>query len=342
MLVKNMFIFIKNHTLFLSLFSIMQIFSILLIIISYCQYRESVLANKAYYKETATFSVDCSGVTFTEIEAYIDDICNEKAIAAKTVRVFLDFDFNSDVLYLPLGMDYIIGNGEGFSSDVTPQIIIPLVVLGEINSTVGEKIEINGQLFSVVGCYNVNEYSAVNRAAIKAADKVLKIEVAANSLPTKKEIEKFNEHTYSFLPFSTISNPRERNITSEFGFNSDYINSIILLLLAIINISYVYNYILRQRKYILTIYRSCGCSLKRMFVLCFSEFLMYFIITAVLAIFIFHFFIKKTLFSEAVSPLDYIPPIMTAVVIVLAVIIPQINNFIKKSLIDVLKRGELI
>lgn len=341
MIFNNLKILIKSHPIVLILFLFLQICAFVSIITAYCQYSEKILESQDYHREKATITIECCEKNYEYISEYIKDTQENACDSGiKTIRVFLDSENEIPIVYLALGKDYVIGNGKNFSKNEEPEIILALKSFYEMNTQIGDYVRINEKEVKVIGTYNINDYSSINRCFIDDNTKIEKVEIVFDHLPSKNDIEQFNNFTYSYLSECTINNPSQRNIITEMSFDSEYFSSVLLLAFAILSFSYIYTYFLSQREYLFSIYRSNGCSIARMFRMCMFEYIIFYILSMASSLVIFHGYIKKLLFSNMISFYDYIIPVISCFLISFVIITLQTKLYLNKSMISLIKGGE--
>ncbi len=341
MILKNFKILIKTHRLIVVFFLFLQTSSFLSILSAYCQCNESYINNQEYIEQSTTFAIESKNCSFNVLEEFIQYLkFNSNKIGIKTVRVFIQTNRGFPVVYIPFGEEYTVGNGSNLTNSNTAEVILTPKQFYETNAKIGNTIDINGKNTTVVGIYNVDCYASINKVFFTSSAEISKVDVVFDHLPTKLQIESFNNIVNEQLPMCDVTNPPPRNIINEIAFNYEFLGSIVMLGLAILSLSFIYKYLLGERKYLFSIYRSCGCRIGKMFNMCFCEYAISFLLSLSIAFIIFEIFLKETLFTFSLSLYDYLIPVLISVFISFFIISIQIKIYLNESIITLIKGGE--
>lgn len=212
----------------------------------------------SYYKsvdeEARTFSVQLSDneKLFADYSERIDELAELGDIQ----NIVLKIDENVNSFYF--GSGKAIQYGKGFSDNDTPQIIID-VMLGVVVE-IGDMFEVNGQEFLVAGKRMMYEYHEVFYKGLPYDTNVLEINIISKKNLSTGETDSMAQLLSEKFPEGDVIKPLNDFNASNFIDKGKLILLAAITIMSLVNISFLYRYLLMKRKNTYAIYQICGCS----------------------------------------------------------------------------------
>ena len=338
MVFKNISILIKRQPMLFTLFSLLQILSIITVIYLYSDVRSQRIELEQYKGTTSTFELIYEdGVYFSDIKSDIEKL-KQNQTAVSNITFLLDKENNIIADYSYNSSQVDLGQPLKESEDI---------LLGELYATnnninIGDEIEFLNRKFKVVGLFLPISIEAENKqilfSSIYNDDTIYQMQIKLRDIPTKREKENFTEFLYNTFDEANIIVPEERNYIDEYKFDSQLLISFSVVILVFFNISFIYNHILMKRRINFAIYGICGCKRIRIISILFLEVLCYFVVHMIISILLWLCFIKKFLIDESIylSLIDIFIPIMVYFVFSFAVFGVSMMNYSKQRILELL------
>lgn len=338
MVFKNISTLIKTQPVLFTLFSLLQIISIITAIYLYSDVRSQRIELEQYKGTTSTFELIYEeGISFSDIKFNIEKI-KQNETAVSNITVLLDKENNviADYNYNSAQVD--LGQPLKEPGDI---------LLGELYATnnnikIGDEVKFLNRKFKVVGFFLPLSIEEENKqilfSSICSEDRVYHVRIKLQEIPTKREKENFTELLYNTFNEAEIIVPEERNYIEEYKFDSQLLISFSVFAVVFFNISFIYKYILLKRKMNFAIYSICGCTRIRIISILFLEAFCYFIVHLMISMFLWYGFIKDLLIDTSISlgVIDSFIPIVVYFVFSFAIFGGSIVNYSKQTTLELL------
>ncbi len=208
---------------------------------------------------------------------------------------------------------------------------------------IGNTFFIDGHEYEIIGINWSNQvYNEVTYQNFIENYSTTQISVEFLEIPTLKQIKETSNHISSIMPNSVVYEPENVNFVDYFTGSSEYIISICIVVLSILNISYLYTYVLSKRKRLFCIYRLCGASSKKVEFLLLLEIVVISLFIYIISSIALHLFVAPN-FAElngnlvyAYSFAEYFITCIFYQIIILVVFGKCIKSFIKGSIKELL------
>ena len=339
MVKKNITSLIKNQRLIFIFFTLLQTVSIIAAIYLYCDVRAYRIDLSRYDDAASLFEVSYEGgIEFATVKEAVEKVYYQKDYPVFNINIVLD------------EMDKITANRNFGLTRVTTgkypenqnDILIDSFFARDNSVSLGDKVEFLNREFTVSGTVLTQTrdkaYREIAYSSIKDSDKIHKLNIKFDGLPSTSQVEGLTAYLYETFSDADITPPEPRDYLKEYGFDSRLLISFSLLILVVLNISFLYKYILLKRKDRFAIFRICGCKKSKAFFILLNEVLIYFIVDFIAALVIWYAFLKRLLIGESItlSILDTIIPSAVYLVLMLAVFIPNVMKYTAQTTVGLL------
>lgn len=342
MVFRNIRSFIKNQPLIFALFTFLQITSILAVIFVYGQVRSERIQVLQYMGTVSTFQVIFHQPTaYDNIGNILRDIDGYDPV--DTDHIILSFEENDRIFTYYQGASAHIDIGEKSNNNHTA-VLHSYVLSDELQPEIGETIPALNRTFTLSGIRispDAEEKIELPIAAVLPTDLVTKILIKLEQLPTIKTADEFFNFLNKSIPRADILRPEPRDYLSEYGVDAKLGICLATLLLVLLNISFLYQHILAERKNKFVILSICGFSAIRIAILLYVEIFIYFVIDLILSLLIWNLWLKPLLFSSTYhlfSGFDVMIPVSIYFLAITAVFVPKIMIYAKQSLLYLLHK----
>lgn len=328
MIFKNMKSFIISHPFLFGFFMLLQILTMISLLFSYCEYQNQRLQDRAYNDKVTQVTVSFEKTNLSNMSEYLKELEKSEKDYSR-IKLMLS-PKGGDISFFK-GTEYVANSGRKFEKSVAPEVIVNDALKLQKKVRIGDSFENLGQTFKVVGTRGAGNYIEYNFKGLKEFTEVYGVKVSFEKLPSNKALASFSEMTQKFFKDAIITMPQERNAINEIAFDSSFLSSAFLMILSLINLTFIFNYLLGERKTANSIYLLCGCKSSRLFSMYFFEAVIYCISTSIISILIFHFFIKDFIFISAISFTHYLFPTLLYLFASLLVMFISISKMANKS-----------
>lgn len=328
-LLANIKRFIQKSTLLFAVFMITQTISVIALEYSFLSFRNQQIEYSTYSSGVASFTVNFEeGTTFLEVSDRIDAIKN-----------IVPSEMKQSYITVPNKCEtraYVFGQYQSvlYGNDIKSQDDIVIAHNEYQNNQVGigDTVKIGDDIYNVVGV-RLFDYAEIPFQSIKNKDIVEKLVIETQTIPDNKEIASITEALQNnFSEFSVLA-PSERNMLSEYSLDSKTLTTFVLLILAMINISYIFKVVISKRNSYYAISLCCGSTFRRMRTSLIAESLIYGFFAIVIGTVIFKLGLENVLFTyNRFSATDYLFSVLWCIGIIAIPIISSIINFSTKSI----------
>lgn len=344
---RNIRQLIVTHRVFFILFIVSQLISILSIMfiysVSVSQQKQAIYYNQGI----RTFTVQPLAKFDRSLDRLLSKIMAEKEDALRGIAVKLgednshaDFTYSSrSALNVSYGRyfteeDFYRGARQVVLSDI----------LAEGQKKVGETFVINGVKYEIIGIDSFSLSHEIPYPSIENHEQITEIAIILAEPPNFRKLEQWREYLQRHFSDAVIGEPEKPDLRYAAENLYKSVSSIAVGLLAVLNFSYLYNFILLKRKGWYASLRICGCSRSQGTLICLAE---VFLISTVL------FALSAVVFHGAVSPLftsinenllywmspgDYLVLFLIYLAVLVAVFMPKIISFSRRTPVDLWRK----
>ena len=133
-----------------------------------------------------------------------------------------------------------------------------------------------------------------------------------------------------------ISQPTQRDYSTEYGINTQLLSSSLLFGLSLLNISFIFRYLIQKRKNLYTVSKMCGARSLRLTFLLTAEAALYIIFAIVTGTAVFDLALVPVIFENyAFRFEDFALPLLFYAVFSLIVFIPSLATFSRNTPIEI-------
>ena len=208
----------------------------------------------------------------------------------------------------------------------------------EISFKTGDTYNIRKTSYKIIGIALINEYNEIPYKALDFLNGINRIFIKSEYIPSNNQANKMMEYLNSKITNANIEAPEKINYILSTKNVLEYSISIIVILLAMINISYLYRYILQRCKKQFAVMRICGCSKIKATLIFLLEVLFLAGIQFILCCLITHFGISKIFMylnggiKYSMTIIDYAWLFVIYSSTVIIVFLSIISKYVKKSI----------
>lgn len=328
-LLANIKRFIQKSTLLFAVFMITQTISVIALEYSFLSFRNQQIEYSTYSSGVASFTVNFEeGTTFLEVSDRIDAIKN-----------IVPSEMKQSYITVPNKCEtraYVFGQYQSvlYGNDIKSQddIVIAHNEYQNNQVRIGDTVKIGDDIYNVVGV-RMFEYAEIPIQSIKDKDIVEKLVIETKTIPNNNEIQSITEALRNKFPEYSVLAPSERNMLSEYSLDSKTLTTFVLLVLAMINISYIFKVVISKRNSYYAISLCCGSTFRRMRISLIAESLIYGIFAIIIGSVIFKLGLENVLFTNnRFSSTDYLFSVLWCIGVIAIPIISSTINFSTKSI----------
>ena len=308
---------------------ITQTISVIALEYSFLSFRNQQIEYSTYSSGVASFTVFFDETTtFSDISKRTEEIKDTVPTELKQSYITVPNECETRAYIFGQYQSILYGDDIKSKSD----IIIPHNDYQNKEIRIGDTVEIGNAIYNVVGV-RMFEYAEIPLQSIKKNDTVEKLVIETKAIPNNKEIQTITEALQNNFSEYSISAPTERNMLSEYSLDSKTLTTFVLLVLAMINISYIFKVVISKRYSYYAISLCCGSTFRRMRISLIAESLIYGIFAIITGSVIFKLGLENVLFTNnRFSSTDYLFSVLWCVGVIAIPIISSIINFSTKSI----------
>lgn len=332
-LLKYLKLMFSEHKIMLALIISVQAVTCISLLFSYCQYRQSQFEAEKYFEISGNYEIQFQIATVKDVRNFLN---NCKYSNFEKIEITLDEEAN--VISVPFGKNLHVNYGNNFSSENAKEVILPKKTQSDNNLSLDDEYTVLGENYKLVGM-RADNLTELNFNALPDNMNVCSMKISCISIPSKSEVEKTEEYIEAAFNKPIITTPQTRNLITETSFDTSILISVILAILSLINITFIYSYLLNQRKNSIAILKICGLCSKKSHAVCICEISIYIIISVFIASIIFTV-IKRFFHFSSITFYDYTVPNMIFIALSLLIIINRIRSINKIPLAEIIKDGD--
>lgn len=345
MVFKNIASFLKSHPLIFIFFSLLQITSMLTAVYLYSSMRARRVDLEKYRGTTSVFEIEyADGTPFETVAQKIQDIAVQTEYPVANLKVFADKEERLIAVYRYNADEVDMGRPLQNPND----ILLDASYAKAHNIAVGDTVTVLNRPFTVSGLTLSDGTSKIvyqpGYDALEQSDTIYKLQVQTAKLPTKYEAEAFAALLGETFENAAVFPPQPRNYTDEYGFDAQLSVLLFVLLLVILNISFLYQYILMKRKNKFAIFSICGCKTVRAFWILLAEVLIYFLFHSGIAAAIWFGFLKNLLIREETAAagftelggVEWLLPMAVYLAGILLIFVPKLIKYTRQTTVRLL------
>lgn len=260
MLLKNLKSFITKNTSVFIFFMLAQIVTLLGVFVANNLTEQEVSTQKSYYDNMRTYTVMFSGTD--NIEESLAEVLDECDGIQHIYTIFPEYDKVVCGEYYGKSNKKVYANLGRYLSDSdissgVKNIVVPPDILYDYS--VGDTYSLNGTDYNIIGS-SVDDSFHIPFNSIDSKSTIIGVCVTTDTELTATEFEYFSKILTGIFPNSEVY-PPEGNYSNQMDYFKMIMFIVILLMcLGIFNLSYLYVYILEQRKRQYAVFQICGCT----------------------------------------------------------------------------------
>lgn len=336
-IIKNIKQLIITHRTVFILFVVSQLISTLSIMFVYSASVSQDQQSLTYNQKIRTYTVKQEENYNASLDKMLTLILNEKEGLLRNITVKLgenseihaEFTYiNRNPLYVHYGRYF---TEEDFNRGARQIILCDTLAEGQ--KKVGGTFNLYGTEYAIIGIIGQSLFHEIPYCSIDDYGHISEISFALVAPPNSKELEEWRAYLQYHFKDASIEVPEQQDLSYAAGNLYRRLSSMVIGLLAIINFSYLYNFVLLRRRGWYASLRICGCSKLKGMLIYFMEVL---IISVILFLFCgvcFHLFVSRLLpeINENLIYMmnigDYITLLMIYLIVITAVFMPMIIRF---------------
>ncbi len=276
---------VRQNPVVYIVFVLFYIFSTVVCIYIIGKYGSTRIQNSAYEDGLTTFkvSVGSDGVRLSELSGGINGVSQDDNVEYVLARCVWE-DSDEAACFYPTGEKE--KTEELFQKTGIPFADIDAfldsdnaVIVKTYSDAAPQSVTLQGKEYEVFASYPAGKADFYrNFMSYKTAQKsdplIFGIEIKYRNISGYPELDKIKSELNGLFPGANISEPVERDYNLESIFSLGNILVYLVALLSAVNFIYIFYYILSQRRTMLTVYRLCGCSEKKLLLFSMGEILL--------------------------------------------------------------------
>jgi hypothetical protein len=298
-IISNIKQFITTYRLIFVLFIISQLVSTLSIMFVYSVVVSQQKEERDYNQRIRTFTVEPMTGFDRLLDRKLYEIMDEKNDFIRDITVKLGDTVNIHAKFTyPSSSPFYVSYGKYFTEEDFLRGVKQVILsdrLTEGQKKVGDTFTINNREYEIIGMFSGAHYHEIPYKSIEDYNSISLIEIVLEEVPNKKDVEQWREYLHGKFPDAIIAVPEVQNLQYVAVNLYRSVSSIFIGLLAVLNFSYLYRYILLKRRGQYASLRICGCSIFKGALIYLSE---------VLFLSITQFGFSSIIFQAAIFPLS--------------------------------------
>lgn len=340
LIIKDLKAFIVKNKMIFILFLLVQVVTLVGLFCAINNFEQSIDEEIKIDSNYRTYQVvtNNKNYNFDSLDILINKF--DKLEKVDFVKPFND-DINYCYEYLCNYNDTFIYLGRGLTSEEVKngsnKIVLPFEMCYDYK--VGDTYSVNDKEYTIVGISLGNNF-ILPYNSIKNTDEEINILFVTNDKLNKKEknnlfklIDECFEDYQIIKPINVYINYSLSNVL-------EMILYVLLLFLGIINLVYLYSYILEKRKKQYAILRICGCTRLKGIAIYLCEILLIALISYVFAILLFKFIVIQVIAkvdiytTYSMQLISYLYALLIYLLITILVLFPYIKKYAYKPIAD--------
>lgn len=343
-ILNNLKKFIFENKVIFMIFIISQIVSSISIIYIYAVFDAKRNQDIVYDNSLKSYTIEFLSKADESIPRVLDTIYEQHKKDFKQAILYSDSSSIKLNYVYPPNEARFTQIGSYFSKEAFESGKMQVIVnnLQDKDYKIGDIFTINNAEYTIVGLASNNDYNEIPFKAFTTYSEINRIVFVTDEIPNKTQSEAMTQYLYSEFNNVQVKPPVEANYFLSSENLVSYLVSILIFLLAIVNISYIYKYILQSRKKYFVVIRICGCSERYAMILYLSEVIILSTAQFALSCFITHFGVSKFFaylnfdLVYSMNIYKYIGLYTFYIAIVVIVFVRVISKFIRRPLFSLL------
>lgn len=340
LIIKNVIGFIKNSAIF-SLFSMGLVATLLAVFFLYNINSNINASDPDAQNRYQIATIDLTGFSKEQIQASFEVIKQQRNDIAFAYSIFWDNEHMVAAAHTDRPYLY---SGRYFSKTDIDSGNASAILSGSLYEEYHEKshIIIGGKTYDILA-FSDRVFTEVPFTSLPSNIQINSLQLFFKNMLSKSKIQVLGKQLAQSFPGAFVDLPSAPDLKAVSKNLYQSYMSLLIAAVALLNLSFLYRYILKKREKKYGIYRICGCSQLKGFTLYFSEILIITSILFLLASLFFHCVVEQllpvvnenlsyTLFIE-----DYLILYVVFLVLVSIIFIPVILRYNRKKPIDFLK-----
>ena len=328
-LLANIKRFIQKSSFLFAVFMITQTISVIALEYSFLSFRNQQIEYSTYSSGVASFTVNFKeGTMFSDVSERIE-----------TIKNIVPSEMKQSYITVPNKCEtraYVFGQYQSvlYGNDIKSQddIVIAHNEYQNNQVRIGDTVKVGNDIYNVVGV-RLFDYAEIPFQSIKNKDIVEKLVIETQTIPDNKGIASITEALQNNFPEFNVVAPSERNMLAEYSLDSKTLTTFVLLILAMINISYIFKVVIFKRNSYYAISLCCGSTFRRMRISLIAESLIYGFFAIIIGTVVFKLGLENVLFTNnRFSETDYLLSVLSCIGVIAIPIISSIINFSTKSI----------
>lgn len=341
LIMKNLCGFIKNKVVFV-LFSMALVISLLVVLFIYSIFASINSQGMRFQTNYQVATIDFMEPAQKEmVSASMEELNRQRDDMAQVFFIFQDGENMITASFT--GSPYNYGGRYFSKKDLetgTALAILAASLYDEYHES--GKITINNQIYDILA-FSDRPFSEVPLKALPPETEIGAVQILFKNMLSQSMIKTLDKQIKSVFPNAYVALPSEPDLQSvSTNLYRSYV-SLLIIILALINLSFLYRYILKKREKSYGVYRICGCSRLKGILLYYAEILILTTGIYILTCLLYHFSIQRfaSLINNALTyslfPIDYIILYWLYVLFVSLIFIPVIVLYNFKKPVDLIK-----
>lgn len=346
MILQNLKSFITKKKSIFIFFILAQIVTLVGVFVTYNYMEQEVSTQKSYYDDVRTYTVMLSDSK--DIEENLSDVLKQYDNIQHIYTVSYEGEYIVyGEYYGKSEKEFTVSLGDDLSeSDMTngnKNMLIPNKTLtyedtSLSNLKIGDTYNLNGVAYKIIGsaldgCFHIPFHSMEE----ESKNQIMGVCITTNKELSPSDSEQFI-YMLSAIFEDAVITPPQAEYGSEFNTFKIFVFVVILLLcLGIFNLSYLYIFVLEQRKKQYAVFQICGCTKLRGALIYLAEILLLSVMAYSVSLLLFRFVVLPFVIAMdsmtflAMSVQSYILLFIFYVLIILLVFLPCIVRYTSKS-----------
>lgn len=344
---KNIKNFAVHHKGMFVVFLVSQMVSALSVLYVTSVFQASQNADREYQDYLRAFSVvlpeaetsQSLETQLLELQVEFGQEIRQLVVYGETLRV------KANLLYPPYHHRAVYTGSyfapEAFSTGSAEIILHELPMTADYR--VGDTYLLLGKPYTIVGLCGDGGYNEVPYGALPEELPLSQVQLFTAELPTKAQTEEITRRLAGIFPEAAVLPPEMPDFQLFSQHNMEYLVCMLIFLLSVVNIAYLFQFILEKRKSQLALIRTCGCTTGKAWLMYLAESVFLFTLPFLCSALILHFGISRW-FSAlngsrpfAMGLAEYLSVYFVYLLLLLVVFSVFILRFVKRPIISVLR-----
>lgn len=264
LILKNCKHFILHHKVLFSVFILSQMITTISVLYVTSVFQVSQIQDREYNDSIRTFSISWEQTPSGEV--LLDPLQQLTTVYGDTLRQLVLFceepRIKSNVIY-PSSLYRFVKVGSYFDSTAFNKGAKEIILNEYFDAEgygIGDTFHLKGTPYTVVGLASNGDYNEVPFYALPENLSFSLLQMKTVEPPSQSQMEEIAGQLEALFPTASLHLPEEPDFTLLSQYNLEYLVSMLIFFLSIINLSTLFQFVLEKRRGQLAIIRTCGCS----------------------------------------------------------------------------------